>query len=218
MKTMRRVFVDPAAPQSDAIHEAAKWILGGGVVALATDTLYGLAIDPFNRAAVTRLFEVKGREADRAVPLIAADVPQIEEWIAGLTPVARRIAARYWPGPVTLLLPAPASLPPGVTGGRPTVGVRVPAHDVARSICAACRRPITATSANVSGEPATADPDVVEQTLGARIDLLIDTGPSAGGPPSTVVDAAGPPSLVRAGAVKWDEIQAWLNTEPGAHG
>jgi L-threonylcarbamoyladenylate synthase len=214
---MRRVFVDPEAPQSDAIQEAAKWIASGGIVALATDTLYGLAVDPFNRAAVTRLFEVKGRGAERALPLIAADVAQIDRSLGGLTATARRLAARYWPGPLTLLVPAPAAMPSIVTGGGPTVGVRVPAFDVARAICAACGRPITATSANISGEPATADPDVVECTLGARIDLLIDTGPSPGGRASTIVDtAAAEPALVRAGAVEWDEIREWLTIDRAA--
>jgi L-threonylcarbamoyladenylate synthase len=93
--------------------------------------------------------------------------------------------------------------------------VRVPADEVARAICRAAGRPITATSANLSGDPATADPAEVERTLGAGIDLLIDTGPTRGGAPSTIVDATGAePTLVRAGAIAWDEILVWLNTAP----
>jgi L-threonylcarbamoyladenylate synthase len=93
--------------------------------------------------------------------------------------------------------------------------VRVPAHDVARAICAAAGRPITATSANVSGEPATPDPDQVERTLGGRLDLLIDAGATPGGAPSTIVDVTGAdPALVRAGAISWDDIQAWLHSDP----
>src|SRR4051812_28059699 len=120
---MRRIFVDPAAPQTDAIQEAAKWIVNGGIVALATDTLYGLVVYPVNRAAGARLFDVKGRAAARALPLIAADVAQVEACLGRLTPLARRIAGRYWPGPLTIVLAAPASLPGGVTGGGSTVGV-----------------------------------------------------------------------------------------------
>jgi len=217
MGAMRRVFVDRASPQRDAIDEAAKWIVDGGVVAIPTDTLYGLAADPFSAAAVARVFEVKGRSGDRALPLIASDTGQVTTYIGQLSSDAARLAARFWPGPLTLLVAAPRALAKDVSGGTGKVGVRVPADDVARRICAAVGRPVTATSANASGEAATADPSTVERTLGDRIDLLIDTGPAPGGAPSTIVDATGrTPLLVRAGALAWDEIQAWLNNEQGA--
>jgi L-threonylcarbamoyladenylate synthase len=209
---MRRVFVDREAPQRDALQEAAKWIRMGGLVALPTDTLYGLAADPFHADAIARLFAVKGRSADRAVPLIAADVAQITARLGALPPTGERLAAKFWPGPLTLLIAAPASLARGVTGGLSRVGVRVPAHDIARAICRAADGPITATSANRSGEAATADPDEVERALGEDVDLLIDTGPTPGGAPSTIVDVTGAaPRLVRAGAVPWDAIEAWLS-------
>ena len=100
-----------------------------------------------------------------------------------------------------------------VSGGTGRVGVRVPANVVARAICAEAGRPITATSANVSGTPATPDPDQVERALGDRLDLLIDAGTTPGGAPSTIVDVTGAdPALVRAGAISWDEIQAWLQS------
>jgi len=217
MSAMRRVFVDRGSPQRDAIDEAAKWIANGGVVAIPTDTLYGLAADPFSAAAVARVFEIKARLADRALPLIASDTDQVTTHIGPLSPDAARLAARFWPGPLTLLLTAPRALARDVSGGTGKVGVRVPADDVARRICAAVGRPVTATSANASGAAATADPSTVERTLGDRIDLLIDTGPAPGGAPSTIVDATGPaPVLVRAGALAWDEIQAWLSNEQGA--
>jgi len=215
MCPVRRVFVDPGSPQRDAIQEAAKWILSGGVVALPTDTLYGLAADPFSAAAVARVFLAKGRGAERALPLIAADAWQITAHLGPLSATAARLAERFWPGPLTLLVAAPRALAGEVTGGTGRVGVRVPANDVARAICRAAARPLTATSANLSGEPATADPDRVERTLGDRIDLLIDTGPTPGGAASTIVDLTGAePVLVRAGAIGWDEILVWLNIEP----
>jgi len=208
---MRRVAVDPDAPQRDAIEEAAKWILAGGVVAIPTDTLYGLAVDPFRADAVKRLFDVKGRPEDRGVPLIAADVAQVETGMIRLSPLATRLAERFWPGPLTIVVPAPAALAAGVTAGSGTVAVRVPAHDVARAICRLAGRPVTATSANISGHQATADPDEVERTLGDRIDLLIDTGRTRGGAPSTIVDATtAEPRLIRAGAIGWDEIERCL--------
>jgi L-threonylcarbamoyladenylate synthase len=212
---MRRVFVDPDAPQRDAIQEAAKWILNGGLVAVPTDTLYGLAADPFSGGAVARVFAVKGRMAERALPLIAADVAQVAEHLGRLSESGCLLSEHYWPGPLTLLMPAPAALARQVTGGTGKVGVRVPANAVARAICAEAGRPITATSANVSGEPATADPEQVERTLGDRLDLLIDIGRTDGGAPSTIVDVTGAvPVLVRAGAISWSDIQAWLHTVP----
>jgi L-threonylcarbamoyladenylate synthase len=215
---MRRVFVDPESPQRDAIHEAAHWILNGGIVAVPTDTLYGLAVDPFRTDAVARLFAVKRRQEGHAVPLIAADADQVREHLSPLAPQAARLAERFWPGPLTVLVTAPAALARGVDGGTGKVGVRVPDHPVARAIAAACGRPMTATSANISGEAATADPDAVERALGDRIDLLIDTGPTPGGPPSTIVEfASGDLRLVRAGAVHWDDIERCLG-ESGLEG
>jgi L-threonylcarbamoyladenylate synthase len=215
---MRRVFVDPEAPQRDAIEEAAHWIRNGGIVAVPTDTLYGLAVDPFRPDAVARLFAVKGRPAERAVPLVAGDVAQIVEHLSPLSPLAARLANRFWPGPLTLLVTAPIALAPDVHGGTGRVGVRVPNHHVASAIVKACGRPVTATSANISGEPATALPDVVERTLGDWIDLLIDTGPTTGGPPSTIVDATSEvPRLVRAGAIAWEEIESSLKSRVSSH-
>jgi L-threonylcarbamoyladenylate synthase len=211
---MRRVFVDPDAPQRDALQEAAKWIRNGGLVALPTDTLYGLAADPFRADAVARVLAVKGRTASRGLPLIAADADQIAAHLGGLPPNAVRLAGKFWPGPLTLLIPAPAALARDVSGGTGRVGVRVPAHDIARAICRGAGGPITATSANRTGQPATSDPAEVERTLGDDVDLLIDAGPSPGGAPSTIVDVtAALPQLVRAGAVPWDEIQAWLDLD-----
>lgn len=206
---MRRVFVNPDRPHRDAIQEAAKLIQLGRVVAIPTDTLYGLAADPFSGEAVERVFEAKGRPARLPLPLIAADATQVETWIGPLNPVARRLAQRFWPGPLTLLVPAPRALAKAVTADEATVGVRVPASVVAQAICRAAGRPVTATSANVSGEPATADPDIVEASLGARIDLLIDAGLTPGGAASTIVDASGGTvRLVRDGAIPWKDVEA----------
>jgi L-threonylcarbamoyladenylate synthase len=212
---MRRVFVDPAAPQRDAIEEAAKWILSGGVIAMPTDTLYGLGADPFSTEAIARVFDVKGRATERALPLIAADALQVEAHLGPLGALAARLAGRFWPGPLTLLVAAPPSIAHAVSGGTGRVGVRVPADSVARAICAVAGRPVTATSANISGEPASADPADIERTLGDRIDLLIDAGPTRGGAPSTIIDVTGlTPTLVRAGAIAWEDVLTWLNTEP----
>jgi len=211
---VRRITIDAARPHEYELNETALVIAAGGVVAVPTDTLYGLAVNPFDSDAVARVFAVKGRAVDRALLLIAADVQQVEHQIGALSPQARCLASQFWPGPLTLLVGAPASLAAGVASTEGTVGVRVPAHAVARELCRACRMPLTATSANVSGGEAPSTPAEVERAMSNRIDLLIDAGPTPGGPPSTIVDVSGPlPRLVRAGAISWEEIRACLTAE-----
>ncbi len=206
---MRRVFVNPERPHRDAVEEAAVRIRRGGVVAIPTDTLYALAADPFSRQAIAHVFDAKDRPAERALPLIAYDAAQVAASLGPLPPLGDGLAAAFWPGPLTLLVTAPSTLAPDVSGGTGRVGVRVPDDAVARAVCRAVGYPVTATSANISGQPATADPDDVERTMGARIELLLDGGRTRGGAPSTIVDVTGAaPRLVRAGAIPWEEIQA----------
>lgn len=229
---MLRIAVDRADPPADAVRRAAAVIARGGIVAFPTDTLYGLAVDPFSLPAVERLFAVKGRTAGQAVALVAADIEQVEAWLGPLSRAARRLARRFWPGPLTILVDTrleplrhgcsrhgrshddgsaqarAGCLVPGIAAADGTVGIRVPDHAVARALCRAVGRPLTATSANLSGEPASADPDTVGRALGARIDLLLDAGPTSGGAASTIVAAVGDElRLVRPGAVDWDTIQ-----------
>jgi L-threonylcarbamoyladenylate synthase len=209
---MTRFTVDPQRPDPGLIERAAPLLHAGQVGAIPTETLYGLAVDPFNAAAVARVFTIKERHASQALPLVAADALQIDEWIGELPPLGLRLAERFWPGPLTLVLKAPRNLCAGVADARQTVGVRVPAHAVTRALCERCGRPLTATSANLSGQPATADPDEVARTLGSRLDLLVDAGVTAGGAPSTIVDlTASSPTLVRPGVISWEVIQQCLH-------
>jgi L-threonylcarbamoyladenylate synthase len=205
---MTRVVVNPARPEGTAIEQAAGAIRRGLIVAVPTDTIYGLAANPFDRAAVARVFEAKGRKHDQPLPLIASDLSQIEGSLGMLPPLARGLAARFWPGPLTLLIGAPPTLAPEVTAGTGRVGVRIPNHAVARELCKAAGGLLTATSANVSGQPATADPDVVAATLAPYVELLLDAGPAPGGAPSTIVGLAGSRiELIRAGAIPWETIE-----------
>jgi L-threonylcarbamoyladenylate synthase len=152
---------------------------------------------------------IKGREEDRALPLVAADVDQVTRWIGDMDAVSHRLAGRFWPGPLTLVMRAPAGLAPQTTAGGGTIGVRVPAHAVTRALCAAFDRPLTATSANISGEAAINDPDQVADRLSRGLDVLIDAGLTPGGPPSTIVDVTQRElRLIRAGAVSWKDVNA----------
>ena len=213
---LARLFVDASEPDAGALGRAAANIRSGGVVAFPTDTLYGLAADPFSGEAAGRIFAIKGRPAERGLPLIAADAAQISIHLGALPPMGLLLAARFWPGPLTLLVAAPAGLAPEVTGGTGRVGVRVPAHLVARRLCELCERPLTATSANRSGGRASDDPDVVARALGPDgdmpgVSLLLDAGMTPGGAPSTIVDVTmTEPGLVRAGAISWEAVLACL--------
>lgn len=202
---MQRLEVDATTCTPGALRPAVEWLQAGKVVAFPTDTLYGLAVDPASEAAVHALFELKGRDVGAALPLIAASRSQVESW-CGLSASARRLADEFWPGPLSLVCDAPRSVVPAVHAGRRSVAIRVPAHQIARALTAAWGAPLTATSANRSGEP----PAHVAAEL-ATIDddrlLVIDGGPTVGGLPSTIVDArATPVVLVRAGAIEWNRV------------
>jgi L-threonylcarbamoyladenylate synthase len=188
------------------VERAGEVLRSGGVVAYATDTLYGLAVDPCSHAAVARLFAVKDRQPGHAVPLIAADLHQAEQ-VAIFDHVARRLAAAFWPGPLSLVLDARPGLDEAVLADDRSIAVRVPDSAVARALASRFGGCITSTSANLSGRPPTAVPDDVARELAGRLDLLLDTGPAPGGAPSTIVDArGGSVRLVRAGAIAWDRV------------
>ena len=203
----RRLTVDPDRPDSAVLNPAVDALAAGGVVAFPTDTLYGLAVDPRRSDAARRLFAVKRRPAGLAVPLVAADASQIELVVRSLTPLARRLAGRWWPGPVSIVLDASPELDPRLVDAAGTVALRVPAHSLARRLAERFHHPITATSANRSGEPPAADAASVVEALGCEVSLVVDGGPTAGGPPSTIVDARGDaPALIREGVVPWDRV------------
>ena len=174
---------------------------------MPTDTLYGLAADPFSEPAVEKIFRAKRRAGDQAIALVAADAAQVASQLGALSTAAVLLAECFWPGPLTILMPAPVTLAPAVSAGTSRVGVRVPAHEVTRALCRAAGRLLTATSANMSGQPATDDPDVVSADLGDAIDVLVDAGKTPGGPPSTIVDVVDGLRLVRAGAIPWEKVR-----------
>lgn len=178
----------------------------GGVVAYPTDTFYGLAADPRNPAAVARLFAIKGRAPGQAIPLIAADEAQA---MAAVEFDARslRLARAFWPGPLSLVLPACAVICKDARAGDGTVAVRVPASDAARAIARGFGFCITATSANLSGEEPTTSAAAARAALVGVVDLVLDGGETPGGDPSTLVDVRGEaPRLVRDGAIAWDRV------------
>ena len=203
----RVLRVDRDAPDPGTLRLAARILTTGGVVAYPTDTLYGLAADPRDPAAVDRLVAAKRRAPGLAIPLIASDPAQAGRAASALTPLAHRLMDAFWPGPLAIVVGAAASLDGRVVGEGGTIAVRVPANAVARALAATFDYPITATSANRSGQPAPSTAADAGAEFGPDIDAVIDAGPTPGGVPSTIVDARGAaPRLVREGAVPWVRV------------
>ncbi len=190
---------------------AAAAIARGEVVAYPTETFYGLAANPRSAQAIERVFLAKGRRSDEPLPLIAADIIQVEQWFGALSPAAAVLARRFWPGPLTLVLPLGTMhrqhFPSVLTAGLANIAVRVPAHALARALARAAGGAITSTSANLSGTPPASTADEVLRALGDRIAMVIDGGATPGGAPSTIVDVQElPPRLVRAGVLPWERV------------
>ncbi|MDP3062782.1 MAG: L-threonylcarbamoyladenylate synthase [Chloroflexota bacterium] len=195
------------------IEIALRALLRDGVVAYPTDTLYGLGANAFSLRAVQRVFEIKGRRADMALPLLLAEASDIERVAVDIPPLAHALAERFWPGPLTLVLKRSSAVPDLVTGGRDTVAVRVPDHLVPRALARGLGAPITGTSANPSGgaDPRTAED--VRQALGNLVDYIINGGPAPIGRPSTVLDLTGPePRVLRQGALNVTELMEGANS------
>ncbi len=199
----------PDGPEARA--EAIALLRAGGIVAVPTDTVYGIAADMALPDAIERLFAAKQRPPEKAVAVLLADADQAE--VLGIvSPAAAVLAARFWPGGLTLVLPVrpEARLPRVLAGGAPTIGVRVPDHAAPRALAAALG-PLPTTSANRSGEPDARDAREIVERLGDSLAMVLDGGPVRGGPASTVVDCTLDwPSILREGAIPSAEIAAAL--------
>lgn len=204
----RRLMDGPAARA-----EAARLLASGGIVALPTDTVYGIAVSIETPGGIERLFAAKQRPPDKAISLLIADAEQAAE-LAVLTRASRVLADAFWPGGLTLVLARrpDRALPAlgGAGASLTTVGLRVPDHHAPRDIARAVG-PLPTTSANRSGEPEAGDADEIEALLGGAVDLILDGGPALGGLASTVVDTTvDPVRVLRAGAIPADEVHRCL--------
>ncbi len=205
-------MITTVLPTSDpiAIPRALEILSAGGLVAFPTDTVYGVAAGLFNAPGIDRLYEAKARSANKAIAVLIAEVDQLNLLTPGLTSSARRLADRFWPGALTLVVPKHASLPANLSP-LPTVGVRMPDHPFARALMRVTG-PLATSSANISGESNTLTARQVLDQLDGRIELLLDGGPVPGGVPSTVVDCTqDPPQILRQGALTAEEIAAALS-------
>jgi L-threonylcarbamoyladenylate synthase len=201
---------DPALFEM-AVAEAASALRAGELVALPTETVYGLAANALDPQAVARIYEVKGRPAQNPIIVHVADLEQARRCVAAWPEAAARLARAFWPGPLTLVLPRAVAIPDVVTNAGPTVGVRWPRHPFIQAVIRACGFPLAAPSANLSTQVSPTTVEHVLKTLAGRIPLIVDGGPAQVGIESTVIDlAVVPPRVLRPGMIHATTLEAVL--------
>jgi L-threonylcarbamoyladenylate synthase len=211
MKTLI-VRIEPEKVPDDVIETVADILLRDGVMAYPTETFYGLGAVCFSGKAVRRIYRLKARDAGKPLSLIVSSLDMIETLAVGPPPVFHRLAGEFWPGPLTLVLKASPSFPARLAGPGHTIGVRIPSVPWLRRLVHEIGLPITATSANISGEGEISDPAEVLRTFNDKVDIIVDGGPTRGGQASTIVDITGPmPRILREGAVPAGKLEQYLS-------
>lgn len=206
------IEIDPLDPSSAALDRAEAAIRRGLIVAIPTDALYTLVADPFSVPAVRKVYEAKGREIQRALPMLVRDVLMVEELARDITPRFRLLVRKFWPGQLTVIMPAAPSVPLRATGNTGRLAVRQANCKLAELLIARLNQPIIATSANISGLPTCRSGIEVFGVMDGRVDLVLDGGPCEGIGASTV-DITDPEwKLIKAGAISEREIAACLET------
>lgn len=211
---------EPEQVRREQVARAARVLREGGLVAFPTETVYGLGASARDERALARLYAVKGRPGDHPVIVHLASAADVDAWATGVPPAARALAARFWPGPLTLVLRRAPAVPDAVTGGRDTVGLRVPDQPLALELLRAFGDGIAAPSANRFGAVSPTTAAHVRDGLGDDVDVVLDGGPCEVGVESTIVDLSDPdePRLLRAGAISADELASVLGSVPRADG
>ncbi|HWR38027.1 MAG TPA: L-threonylcarbamoyladenylate synthase [Patescibacteria group bacterium] len=205
--------VDSKSPDEPSMQAAAEVIRRGGLVAFPTETVYGLGADGLNEDAVAKIFQAKGRPADNPLILHIAATEELEALVKSVPPKAKTLMERFWPGPLTLVLPRTDLVPDAVTGGLDTVAVRMPDSIVARRLIELAGVPLAAPSANVSGRPSPTDAQAVAADLDGRVDVILDAGACRIGLESTVVDcSAETPILLRPGGITREMLAEAVGT------
>jgi len=206
------VWINCEAPESSLIAYVAEQIRAGYVLGMPTDTFYGLAADPFNLRAVEKIYDVKSRSRHKPLSLLVESVDQAEDLTRPLPEEFYKLARKYWPGPLTLIVRAASRLPLKVTANTGNVALRVPASKIPVAVVRAAGVPLTATSANVSGAAECTTADGVRQQLGEFIPVIVDGGPSPRSVASTIVDLTDPAGwrVQREGAIPAQEISEFL--------
>lgn len=186
-------------------------LIENGLIALPTESFYGLAVAPFNEQALARLWQVKGRSKEKPILVLIGEESQLELLVRNIPPAATVLMNAFWPGPLTIVFPAAPGLSDAVTAGTRSVGIRFSAWQPLRELLPRIG-PVTGTSANREGMPPPTTVEEIHHGLGDTLDLIVDAGPTPGGQPSTVIDAQGPIRIIRDGAIDRDAIVARLAT------
>ena len=208
---MVKIFeVKPNAPSADVITEAASAIRAGGLVVYPTETVYGLGADAFSSKAVTKIFKIKGKKAEKPIPLAVNSIDMARQ-VAELTPAAEVLFKKFLPGPLMIIVKARPNVSKLITAGTGKVGIRVPDHPVALKLIDFVGGPITSTSANLSGKPAPLTVRKALEQLGGKVDVALDAGKCKLGVPSTIVDAtARHLKILRKGPISEEKIKKLL--------
>lgn len=198
------------------LEEAARAMREGGVTAFPTDTVYGLGTSTFHREGIARIFSLKGRTAEKALPVLVADARDLGRVVATVSSQALSAIAWFWPGPLTLVLPRHPDLPAEIAPGQATVGVRLPEHEQLRSLIRQVGSPLASSSANLSGSPPALGAQAVLESFPTGLAAILDGGLVSGGIPSTVLSLSDPdrPTVLREGVVsRWaleDVLGQWV--------
>ena len=207
---MKTILFHPER-DADAIPQAAAILRRGGLLGIPTETVYGLGADALNETAVRHIFEAKGRPQDNPLIIHVPDASWLERYCREVPETAYRLAERFWPGPLTMILPRRENVPLQTTGGLETVGVRCPDHPVTRAIIEAAGVPVAAPSGNTSGRPSPTTAGHMAEDMDGKIDGIVDGGPCAVGVESTIIDLTEqPPRLLRPGGVTLEELREVL--------
>ncbi len=210
--TDKVIKIDHANPRPDLISEAALVIKNGGVISFPTRYLYGLGADAFNADAVDRIFKIKQRPYNKPLLVLVDKQKDLTRLVRNVPSLAIHIMERFWPGEVTIVFEAKDSLPENLTGGTGRIGVRMPEHPVALALTNSVKGPITATSANITGQGGCSRVQDLDPLIADKLDLILDAGPLKGGIGSTVIDVTVDPlKFLREGAVSSKVILAALD-------
>lgn len=194
--------------RENLILDAAAFVSGGGVIAYPTETFYGLGADATNDQAVSRIFEIKGRNFHNPVSVIIGHAQDINPLVRNITDSARKLMDEFWPGPLTIIFEASDRVSPLLTANTGKIGIRLSGNDIARGIARETGKPLTATSANLSGLPECEDADEVIRQIGDQIEAIVDTGKTESRIGSTILDASCEPvQIIRIGVIAREIIQ-----------
>jgi len=205
---MKFITLDPIHPEQKKLGEAAEIILNDGVIGYPTETVYGLGANALSDAAVEKVFELKGREKNKPILMIAAELDQVKKLVTSFPTQAEILAKAFWPGALTMVLEAAPQLSPLLLGGGNQIGVRIPANQICLELLKICGVPITSTSANITGKENPISAEEVFKYFGSKLDLIIDGGASPSRVPSTVISIENNKvKLLREGVIPYSKIQ-----------